>query len=415
MKLYKNISLLLIPFVVLGLMTISSCEDETGIYVETPNGPPSIQYIRVTNPESSDSLLVSAELGGVIAIIGENLGGTREIWFNDQQAELQPNQVTNTSLIVAVPNLAPTAVTDELHLVGANSDTLSHPFVVAIAAPEIYSAVNEWPQAGENLVLDGNFFFEPITITFEGGETGEVVSISQTSLEVTVPAGATEGPVVVSTNFGEGVSSFNVWDSRNIVLDFDGLNGNGWRTGLTGTGDGEINGNYLIVEGNIGANQIAEGDGASPFLMEYWGGADASRTENFYPLFPGSYQQYVLKFEAKVNTWYGGYLNLCLAAPDHFDSNQEIWSNDLNARAIWGPWDEAGEEFTTDGRWITVVVPMTEFQYYREGDDPIEYTGDQEFIEANVGSFSTWLLGSPENSDNFVQFYIDNIRFVPAN
>ena len=198
-------------------------------------------------------------------------------------------------------------------------------------------------------------------------------------------------------------------------MNFDDLVANGWRIGKVENSDGPINGNYLVVRGDIEANQRDEGPGApaeSEFCMEYWGGKDPNRTENFYPLYPNSYRDYVLKFEAKINSWYGGYLNLCLSTPDHTDNNQEIWSNDLNARAIWGPWADDGEEYSTDGEWITVVIPMTDFHYYMDAPDDVEYTPNQKFVEEAAGTFSTWLLGSPENSGNFVEFYIDNIRFV---
>ena len=239
--------------------------------------------------------------------------------------------------------------------------------------------------------------------------------VDQNTLEVDVPEGAIEGPVTVTTNFGTATSSFNIWDSRNIVLDFDGKNPNGWRIGATGNSDGPINGNYLIVGGNVNANERDEGPGApseSTKVMEYWGGSDPNRDNNFYPYYPNSYQDYVMKFEVKVNTWYGGHLNFCLAPPDHTGSNQEIWSNDINARAIWAPWQAEGEEYSTDGQWITMVIPLTAFQYYIEVPDAVEYTGGQKFIETAAGSLSTWLIGSPENDGNYIEMYIDNIRFV---
>jgi hypothetical protein len=185
---------------------------------------------------------------------------------------------------------------------------------------------------------------------------------------------------------------------------------------MTDNVDNPVDGNYLVVKGDIAANQRDEGPGApaqSPLTMEYWGGNDPNRTENFYPLYANSYRDYVMKFEAKVKNWYGGYLNLCLSTPDHAGNNQEIWGNDLNARAIWGPWDQAGEEYSTDGQWITVVIPMTDFQYHMGSNDQgVNYTPGQKFIETAAGSLSTWLLGSPENSGNYIEFYIDNIRFV---
>ncbi len=398
-----------------SLFLVSSCEETgDGMNIETPDGPAVINYIRLTNPASADSLLVSASLGTGIAIVGKNLGGTREIWFNDKKAVINPTWVTNKTILVSVPSFAPNEITNMLYLVDANSDTLKHPFVVSIPAPVLNNVRNEWPQEGETLIINGNYFFEPLTVEFTGGVTGEIISVSQTSVEVTVPEGATEGPITLATNFGEAESTFHIWDKRNIILNFDDKVANGWRIGLRENTDGPIDGNYLVVRGNIAANQRDEGPGApaqSPLCMEYWGGP-AGRTENFYPLYPNSYRDYVVKFEAKINKWFGGYLNLCLSTPTHSGSNQEIWSNSLNARGIWGPWAATGEEVSTDGKWITVIIPLTEFQYYMGAPSNVEYTPGQKFVETAAGSFSTWLLGSPENTGNAVEFYIDNIRFV---
>lgn len=417
MKVNKFIYRALTPLMVVAVFFLSSCEEDDGVPEQEPNGAPSISYIRVTNPEQSDSLLVRAELGAGVVLMGENLGGTREVWFNDRQAVITPSWVTNKTIIVSVPSVAPLTVTNQIYLVDGKLDTLVFPFEVTIPAPEIHSAVNEWPQDGENLVLNGDYFFDvtPVTVDFAGGVQSEATVIDQNTLEVSVPDGAIEGAVTVTTNFGSATSTFHVWDTRNIVLNFDDLVANGWRIGMTGSDDGPIDGNYLIVGGNIGANERDEGPGApseSSKTMEYWGGSDPNRTENFYPYYPNSYQEYVMKFEVKVNTWYGGYLNFCLAPPDHTGSNQEIWSNSINARAIWGPWADAGAEYTTDGKWITMVIPMTDFQYFIDAPDAIVYTGGQKFVETAAGSLSTWIIGSPENDGNYVELYIDNIRFV---
>jgi hypothetical protein len=416
MKMIRYISCVFASLMMMSTLLTSCDEDGNGMELDSPDGKPVVKYVRVADPDQSDSLLVSATLGSGIVIIGENLGGTREVWFNDQQATLTPTWVTNTSVFANVPSFAPNKVTDMIYLVDANGDTLAHPFVVAIPDPVIEAAVNEWPQEGENLVIMGNYFFAPLTVTFTGGVTGEVVSVSQTAIEVTVPDGATEGPVTVTTNFGEQESTFHLWDRRNTILNFDDKLANGWRIGLRENADNAIDGNYLVVRGNIAANQRDEGPGApsaSPLAMEYWGGNDASRDGNFYPLYPNSYRDYVLKFEAKINSWYGGHLNICFSTPEHTGNNQEIWSNSLNARAIWAPWTVEGEEVSTEGQWITVVVPLTEFQYYMgSGAQGVFYTPGQKFVETAAGSLSTWFLGSPENDGNFVEFYIDNIRIV---
>ncbi|MBX2963350.1 MAG: hypothetical protein KF687_12615 [Cyclobacteriaceae bacterium] len=417
MKLRRYLASVLIPCLLIGALILPiSCEmNGDGMHLETPNGPPIVDFIRLADPATSDSLIVSATLGTGIVLMGKNLGGTREIWFNDQKAiGLNPTWVTNRTVFVSVPSNAPDEITDKMYVIDANGNTLEYPFVVAIPPPVLNSARNEWPQEGENLVINGNYFFEPLTVTFTGGVVGEIVSVSQSRVEVTVPDGATEGPITLETNFGEAESTFHIWDSRNIILNFDDKVANGWRIGLREESDGPIDGKYLVVRGNIAANQRDEGPGSpaeSPLCMQYWGGPDG-RTENFFPLYPNSYREYVVKFEAKIKKWYGGYLNLCLSTPTHSGNNQEIWSNSINARGIWGPWATSNTEVTTNDQWITVVIPLTEFQYFMGAPSNVEYTPGQRFVETAAGSFSTWLLGSPENNGNEVEFYIDNIRFV---
>ena len=145
---------------ILSIIVFLSCEEDDGVGIQEPKGEPEVSYVRVANPDQSDSLLVRANLGSEIVLIGSNLGGIRQVWFNDQQAVLTPTWVTNESIFVQVPNTAPNEVTDNIYLIDDNSDTLEYSFEVSISAPLISSAMNEWPQSGENLVIDGNFFFE---------------------------------------------------------------------------------------------------------------------------------------------------------------------------------------------------------------------------------------------------------------
>ena len=80
----KNIvksCLLLFMTAVIGGILNSCSEDDL-----PNNGQPMISYIRVTDPTASDSLVVAAGQGQMIAIMGENLGNARELWINDQRA-----------------------------------------------------------------------------------------------------------------------------------------------------------------------------------------------------------------------------------------------------------------------------------------------------------------------------------------
>ena len=104
-------------------------------------GTPSISYVRITRPESSDSLLVGAGQGQLIAIVGKNLQDAVEVWFNDQQALLTPTYITNTSVLVSVPSQIPIDVNNKLKMVFKNGYILNHNFEVQISKPLINSMV----------------------------------------------------------------------------------------------------------------------------------------------------------------------------------------------------------------------------------------------------------------------------------
>ncbi|MEO6357783.1 MAG: IPT/TIG domain-containing protein, partial [Ferruginibacter sp.] len=213
MKNIKKIKQLLILVTAMAGAFISCKKDE-----QSNNGVPRIQYVRVTAPESSDSLLVSAGQGNLVAIIGENLQNTVEVWFNNQKSSLTSTYITNTSILVSVPSPIPTVITNKLKLVFSNNDSLLYDFKVAISEPLVSGMENEYTLTGDVATIRGDFFYEPLTVTFAGGAAGELVSVEDKIIKVRVPAGATPGQVTVKTNFGETKSDFWFRDNRNIFI-----------------------------------------------------------------------------------------------------------------------------------------------------------------------------------------------------
>ncbi|WP_421898282.1 glycan-binding surface protein [Marinoscillum sp.] len=403
----RKIFTFLIPVILLGLMTVTSCEDNEG-------GEPVIHYVRVTNPESSDSLLVGAFLGDLVAIMGENLGGTREIWFNDLEAVIIPTYVTNTSILVNLPSRAPSEVTNDIRLVFANGSVLTHEFVVEISEPLPVAMISEYAPVGSTTVITGDFFFEPMSVTFSGGAEAVVEVVDQNTLEVTIPEGAASGPLTIQTNFGTTETSFHYRDQRNIFLNYDDLNADGsWRPGLYVTDDHSLDGNYLKLSGTYSADAPREEGplGDNHYESQFWGQGNG-RPEG--SLIPGEPENYALKFEAKIITWNASYLNICFA-PWNNGGNNEIWSNDLNPRAVWGPWESAGGAVDSGGEWVTVTIPITEFKY----DMSTNASGDVVYTESankfnmdNTGSLSFWMLGAPSADNSPFEIYIDNVRIV---
>ena len=117
--LYKS-TLLLVLCITASTVYISCSEDNL-----PNNGEPRIRYVRITAPESGDSLLVAGIQGNKVAIIGENLQGATQVWFNDRRAFLSPTYVTSTTIITAVPDQLPDVVSDKLTLVFGNGTRMA--------------------------------------------------------------------------------------------------------------------------------------------------------------------------------------------------------------------------------------------------------------------------------------------------
>ena len=314
---------------------VSSCTKD-----DNEGGEPSISYIRITRPESSDSLLIGAGQGQLIAIVGENLKNAVEIWFNDQSSRLTPTYITNTSILVSVPSQIPIEVSNQLRLVFKNGRELIHQFEVQISEPVVNSMVCEYVKEGEVATIRGDFFYEPLTVTFEGGQTGELVAVTDQEIQVRIPAGVQPGPVVVSTNFGETQSNFWFRDNRNMLITNDPWSG-WWGENMVVSGSNPlaINGNFTRITSQIG----------SWGWTEWMGGKeDALATSHNLPddavLNPAKYN---MKFEINTLKPYNG--NRIKFMIGQVNGPDPDWNTEPY---FWEP------PFDTKGVWQTVTVPF---------------------------------------------------------
>lgn len=342
-----------------------------------------VSYVRITSPASSDSLLVGAGQGRLIAIIGENLQDAVEIWFNDQQARLTPTYITNTSILVSVPSQIPKEISNKLKIVFKDGFILYHTFSVQISKPAISSMISEFVNDGDVATIKGDYFYEPLTVTFAGGLTGTIVSVKDQIIEVKVPAGAQPGQIVVKTNFGETKSDFWFRDSRNHFIDSDPYEG-WWNSSYVisnpGAGDPQkISGNYIRFTKQIGSwswNELAGGPAsAMPAHSKNIPDAAILKPEDYY-----------LKFEVNTIKPYNGNvlkINVALSAED-------------NNGYKWIP------PYDTKGKWQTVVIPLTEV-FAQYSPKPVVNP---------AGYWCRLLMGHAEGSlDADIAF--DNFRVVP--
>lgn len=334
-RINKLIVLLTVAIAMISITT--SCKKDS----VSNKAVPAIKYVRVTNPESSDSLLVGASQGKLIAIIGENLQDAVAIWFNDQKASLTPTYVTNTSILVSVPSPIPIEISNKLKIYFSSGDSLLYNFKVQISEPLVSNMVSEFVNEGDVATIRGDFFYKPLTVKFAGGAIGELVSVEDKIIKVRVPTGAQAGSITVTTNFGETVSDFWFKDNRNIFISSDPYEG-WWNASYVVSNPGpndppKINGNYIRVSKQLGEwswNEIAGGP-ASAMPIQSKNIPDAAILK------PSDYN---LKFEANTLKPYNNSI---------IRINVGLNSQDNDAYQ-WKP------PFDTKGQWQTVVIPFEE-------------------------------------------------------
>ncbi|TXK52620.1 hypothetical protein FVR03_00760 [Pontibacter qinzhouensis] len=362
----------------------SGCSDDENL---PNNGRPMINYIRVTRPEASDSLIAKAGQGSMIAIIGQNLGNAREIWFNNLQGTLTPTYITNNTIITRVPSQIPTQISNRMKLVFANGDSLIHNFTVDISEPVIASMLGEYANAGQVATITGDFFYEPLTVTFTGGAQGNVVRVEDDVIEVTVPEGAEPGPITVTTNFGQSKSDFWFRDNRNLIATFDGPTEGLWHgPDFIKESDPDItpiNGKFLRINRELGAWAWFE------FYVGPNNSDAAKETRNIPAAAIANPKNYVLKFE--INTL----ASLTGAEVRMYMGPGDMGSERGNTHYIWKP------NISTDGTWQTVSIPFEDF-----------YVANKSFPYTESGYGVSFHFSGPLAVN--ANFALDNMRVVPV-
>lgn len=372
--------ILLILLLTVGVVsTLLSCKKDDN------TGTPSISYVRVTRPESSDSLLVQAGQGQLIAIVGDNLQDAVQIWFNDQQAMLTPTYITKTTILVSVPSQIPLSVNNKMKIVFKNGYELLYDFKVQISKPIINGIACEFVNTGDIAIIDGNYFYAPLTVTFTGGATGEIVDRKDMQLQVKVPANAQPGPITIKTNFGEVTSLFWFRDPRNHIIDGDPHEG-WWGTYLV-TNPDPTKGDPVAISGNYYRykKQVKDWTWDAPEVA----GGPAANMPNHSKNIPDEAilnpAAYNVKFEINTLKPYNANrisFNIGLSAED-------------NDAYIWAP------PYDSKGQWRTVTIPY---------EDMVAKYKTKPVINPN-GYWSRILIFGPGDLDADICF--DNLRIVP--
>ena len=415
-----------------AVLGFASCEDYPDAF-ELADGVPTVHYVRYAD---RDVFIEQAYMGEVVCFVGENLCSVRELFFNDQKAVLNTSFMTENTLVAAVPGNLPKEKTDKVYMITKGQDTLTVDFKVMMPSPQVKSMSCEFQQPGTDVTVYGNYFSEPMTVTFEDG-AGAVVtsfkSVSMTEVTFTIPADAKPGKIKVETESGLARSPFSYYDfCDGLITDFDGgtdVVPQGWNFSGTYSSEGGIMGNY--VELKSASAMTPDGGWNEDFKIDFWCG-----NWNGDPMGitsgPGvpicniidfsNFQNMALKFELYIpssNPWMAGAMQLIFCSADR--AANDSWQNntflhtsadgglDL-CRGLYRPWEATGS-FDTGDKWITVTVPFSEFTYNANGTSgavPLQKPED-------FATFVIWPWnGGVAGAECTPVFRIDNLRAVPA-
>ena len=433
----------------------TSCEDEPDKY-EIAGGTPTIDYVRPVDAASKDSLLTEASLNNTICIVGRNLRSVTKINFNDQAAVLNTSYMTDNTIIVTVPKNIPGKVTDKIYFITNNKDTLDYDFKTVVPAPTINGMSNEWAAPGEEVTIKGDYFldYDNSHLTIKVGDNYTIpyedLKISQNSIKFNIPEDMPKHePIYITTINGTTKAGFRYMDNRGMLFDFDTpwkeggdvLGNNGWHN-RTITSDGtSLSGNYMVLGETAMGSDGKWNDGN--FSFEYWPGSwQDPETYSSRPRMQdladfSDWKNMSLKFEMcipKDNSWSAAPMQIYFGSVAQVSLGnagvKDIYGNVLAganntflkeqgklARAIYMPWQNTEDKlYNTEGKWVTVTIPLANFIYDFDGNKGLSYSGVNDFSAFNIfivkGAYNDANV-FPTGVDCNPIIKIDNIRVVP--
>lgn len=433
----------------------TSCEDEPDKY-EVTGGTPTIDYVRPVDAASKDSLLTAASLNNTICIVGRNLRSVTQINFNDQSAVLNTSYMTDNTIIVTVPKAIPNEVSDKIYFITSKQDTVAYDFKTIVPAPTINSMSNEWAAPGEEVTIKGDYFldYDDSHLTIKVGDNYTIpyedLKISLNSIRFNMPEDMPKHePITITTINGTTKAGFRYMDNRGMLFDFDTpwkeggevLGNNGWHN-RTITSDGtSLSGNYMVLGETAMGSDGKWNDGN--FSFEYWPGSwQDPETYSSRPRMQdladfSDWKNMSLKFEMcipKDNSWSAAPMQIYFGSVAQVSLGnagvKDIYGNVLAganntflkeqgklARAIYMPWQNTEDKlYNTEGKWVTVTIPLANFIYDFDGNKGLSYSGVNDFSAFNIfivkGAYNDANV-FPTGVDCNPIIKIDNIRVVP--
>ena len=225
-----------------------------GMYFSSCEETPTPELISITPSFGPAGTLVTFE--------GVNLGNIIEMKFSEQVINFNTAYNSDNALLFRIPENIPLGN----HIVSLETEggLVNTEFRVTLDPPEIFGFTPESADAGQQVTIYGENFFDPVSVYFFDSIQANILTLSEDSIEVIVPEGVEIGSLTVVANGGVARSPIQFFSTNTILVnDFDG-NGvraetNKWifvgsidqngNTAVQNNNPAPIDGNYLKLSG----------------------------------------------------------------------------------------------------------------------------------------------------------------------
>jgi len=384
----------------LGVLLISlpACKKES-------SNAPVITEVHNYAASPGDSVIQSLIPGQWVVLMGHNLQGAVQVFFNGVPTSFNSALFSETSAAVQVPAVIPfpSVAADQLNTIRYVTPNGSTTFTFNITAPPptITSVSNENANTGDSVRVYGLNFFFIKSISFAGSAVSKWKEADDgTSVGFIVPALTQSAPLVITTQSGTASTVFNVNDVKTGMLcNFDDVNTYSW--GATGTSSSSS-----LFPGNRGSYAIQTDGILNANDWSWWNGGRSINTNGVQWVPTDSLSvpvsSYALKFEISVPAaWNGGSIYVVKDYSTAYVGRYEPWKDK----------DGNNFNFTTTG-WQTVTIPLSMF-LTNNGTGTAPSTLKDLLGSGGSGSVHLWLINNtPAATATGFNAAFDNIRVV---
>lgn len=415
----------------------------------------------VKDEVNPDREVTFARQGQLLRIQGSGFKGLRHIYVNGYDTYFNNALMTDNNVWVTINTKTPITdaaedVRNTIQFVKDNT-SFTYEFEIRAASPSITSFFNSLPQPGEKVIVYGTNLHETTQVTLPGGTviTDGIESDADGEwFSFTMPEGETAGGSLTSEGANGTAKSpayFN--DNSCYIINYDGLGTLGSWSATYGSdqlADDPLNSGrgkciMLVPQSVLNDGGQLKGTIGKPWATA---GNDDNANEDWTRMTTSglltaetTVDKIALQFDIYCpEPWQGsGQLQIALQNNQSTfgwgcgDSQKDTSGQYIRQATVWVPWlnttDGTTTPFTTDGKWKTVTIPLTDFGQYSDfGKNGVSYTFQNVIDDKNAGSYKNVMLYfvnqditlkfSDESekvisSSDFKQkIYIDNLRLV---